>query len=246
MNRNMRDIFKSVKLLLLVFIIFSDTVQAAQVFQYKANEKIKGVISSKNLNRIQFGDHQIIQVIGDEVQYKIVQDVRGINLFINPQVVVGEEIELALLDSAGRVADLVLKVSDIGGQIILISESEKNKKIIESDKKELRRLLRHMIYNRQDKYFVESIKRDIEGFQKEGIKVQQDLSYRYGKYVGARLRVTNISKLISKRGTEIELKEDLFARLFNAEYMEISQACSKLKPGKSCYIWIALKERKDD
>ena len=115
----MLKIIAMVVITLTIFI--SRTTFAAQDFQYIPGSKIKAKISSSNINRIEFGKIGIAQIIGDESKYKIIADNKAQNIFLLPKVSANQTLELALVNFSGDVADLLLKVEDIEGQVVRIS-----------------------------------------------------------------------------------------------------------------------------
>lgn len=250
-----RSIISYIKIIMLVIVMIGSTVTTGeQLYNYQANTKIKGVISSKNANRLQFASKPILQVIGDESKYSFLQDFQAINLFISPKVKIGEQIELALIDTAGKVADLLLQVADISGQVIIINDAKESRvSSAEEDTQQLKRIIRYMMHSNlgEDKYYVTQVKRELNLPTGKNIKIVQDRTYRYLEYVGARLKVTNLNSKKQKSfniisADTIELQQALFASLFNAEKIAVRYQKQKLKPQESCYVWLAVKEKKDD
>ncbi len=226
-------------------ILMSSTSFAEQTYCLKQGSKIKAVISKDHLNRIWFSGKSIIEVIGDSTKYKILQDAVGQNLFITPLAAIGEDIEMSVIDSGGRTIDLSLRVAGTTGQIIFIEEkkdcypkSEANQEVI--------RLMRYMHSRKPDKYIIDTQQRDIHTLESQGLKIRQDMSYRYGPYVGAKLTITNISSGIFKKGKDIELTDCLLNQIFEGEHAMIRKNCSILHPGRNCRVLIALKEVERD
>jgi hypothetical protein len=102
------------------------------------------------------------------------------------------------------VSDLILKVEDIEGQIIKISMdnfynkssnicslSLENKWLVQSQEQEIARMIRSMVLDKEDKYYVIRVKRKINRLKNIGLSVEQDRIYRFGKLIGARLNITN-------------------------------------------------------
>jgi hypothetical protein len=121
-----------------------------------------------------------------------------------PKVLAPEIFELALVNSSGNVSDLILKVEDIEGQIIKISMdnfynkssnicslSLENKWLVQSQEQEIARMIRSMVLDKEDKYYVIRVKRKINRLKNIGLSVEQDRIYRFGKLIGARLNITN-------------------------------------------------------
>jgi hypothetical protein len=121
-----------------------------------------------------------------------------------PKVLAPEIFELALVNFSGNVSDLILKVEDIEGQIIKISMdnfynkssnicslSLENKWLVQSQEQEIARMIRSMVLDKEDKYYVIRVKRKINRLKNIGLSVEQDRIYRFGKLIGARLNITN-------------------------------------------------------
>lgn len=230
-------------------IVTSHNSFGEQRYCYQEGSKIKGLVSKENLNRIWFSDKHIIEVIGDSAKYKILQDAVGKNLFFTPYASVGEDIEITVIESGGRAIDLSLRV--VGGskgregQLILI-EDKKECSHREDNRVEIASLMRHMCGGKQGKYIVEQVKREIPVLEREGLKIKQDMSYRYGPYVGARLRVSNASSELFRNGKDIELTDSILSKIFAGEDVIIRKDCSVLGSGRSCNVWVALKEVESD
>lgn len=226
-------------------ILISQCSFAEQIYCYKQGQKIKAVVSKDHLNRIWFSGKAIIEVIGDSTKYKILQDASSMNLFVTPLAAIGEDIEMAVIEAGGRTIDLSLRVSDSSGQLIFIEE-KKDCYSKSTDKGEIARLMRYMHSGKVDKYIVNINKRQIHTLESQGLKIRQDLSYRYGPYVGAKLTITNISSGIFKKGKDIELTDCILKQIFEGENVMIRKDCSILRPGRNCGVLVALKEVERD
>lgn len=239
--------------LMIVMILTSSVVLAAQEFEYIPGNKIKSKISASNVNRIEFGKIAIAQIIGDESKYKIIADDKAQNIFLLPKVLAPETFELALVNSSGNVADLILKVEDIEGQIIKISmdnfynkssnifaSSLNNKWLVQSQEQEIARMIRSMILDKEDKYYVIRVKRKINRLQNIGLSIEQDRIYHFGKFIGARLNITNKN---SKK--LIHLKEAYFNNLFDF-CLATTIERTILPPKAKGFVWIVTKEQDDD
>lgn len=236
---------RSLILSIAFIILTSQAALAQQTYCYKQGSRIKAVISKDHLNRIWFSGKSIIEVIGDNTKYKILQDTVGKNLFITPLAAIGEDIEMAIIEAGGRTIDLSLRVSDSNGQLIFIEE-KKDCYSKSEDQGEIARLMRYMHSNKPDKYIVDTSKRHIHKLESQGLKIRQDMSYRYGPYVGAKLIITNISSGVFKRGKDIELTDCFLKQIFEGEFEMIGKSCSILRPGRNCVVLIALKEVERD
>ncbi|WP_425360541.1 hypothetical protein [Candidatus Tisiphia endosymbiont of Ceraclea dissimilis] len=170
-----------------------------------------------------------------------------------PKVLAPEIFELALVNSSGNVADLILKAEDIEGQIIKISmdnfynkssnifsSSLNNKWLVQSQEQEIARMIRNMLLDKEDKYYVMRVKRKINRLQNIGLSIEQDRIYRFGKLIGARLNVTN-----KKSKKLIHLKEAYFNNLFNF-CLATTIEKTILPPKAKGFVWIVAKEQDDD
>ncbi|KHO02156.1 hypothetical protein JS61_07995 (plasmid) [Rickettsia felis] len=218
---------------------------AEQTYCYKQGIKIKAVISKDYLNRIWFSGKHIIEVIGDSTKYKILQDAVGKNLFVTPLAAVGEDIEISVIEAGGRTIDLSLRVADSKGQLIFIEENQ-DCYSKDTDNQEIARLMRYMHSGKADKYIVNINKRQINKLESQGLKIRQDMSYRYGPYVGVKLTIINISSGIFKKGKDIELTDCILKQIFEGENVMIRKDCGILRSGHNCNVWIVLKEVERD
>lgn len=223
-------------------LISSNYSFAEQTYCLKQGSRIKAVISKDHLNRIWFSGKHIIEVIGDSTKYKILQDAVGKNLCITPLAAIGEDIEMSVIDAGGRTIDLSLRVAGSKGQIIFIEEKQDCQSSPNTDNQEIERLMRYMHSGKPDKYIVDVSKRPIHALESQGLKIRQDMSYRYDSYVGAKLTITNISSSMFKKGQNIELTDCLLNQIFEGEHAMIRKNCSILRPNRNCCVWIALKE----
>lgn len=108
-------------IIMIVLLLAGSKALAAQDFEYIPGNKIRAVISSSNLNRIEFGKIGIAEIIGDESKYKIITDSKAQNIFLLPKIPANQTLELAVVNFSGNVADLLLSVTDVEGQVIRIS-----------------------------------------------------------------------------------------------------------------------------
>lgn len=237
---------RSLILSITFIILTTGAALADQTYCYKQSSRIKAVISKEHLNRVWFSGKSIIEVIGDSTKYKILQDAVGKNLFITPLAAIGEDIEMSVIEAGGRTIDLSLRVAGSKGQVIFIEEKKNCHSSKDTDNQEIARLMRYMHSNKPDKYIVDTSKRPIHALEPQGLKIRQDMSYRYGPYVGAKLTITNISSSMFKKGQNIELTDCLLKRIFEGEHAMISKNCSILRPGRNCVAFVALKEVESD
>lgn len=249
---NWQQIFKrkflGLLLLLLINLLFNiQLIHAGQEFIYKPHSKIKARISQSKANRIEFGKLAIRQIIGDESQYQIITDLLSHTIFLIPKGKVGEVIELSLINNAGTVVDLQLIPDEkLEGQVISIVTSQDNisqrtsSSTLKPEEQEIAQMLRSMLVDRKDKYYVVPVKRSIRGLEDIGLKIQQDRLYRYGDLMGARLQITNLRSKES-----LELQEADFSKLFErtiATYID-----HKILPAKGkALVLIIARERAND
>lgn len=227
-------------------ILTSQAALANQTYCYKQGSRIKAVISKDYINRIWFSGKAIIEVIGDSTKYKILQDAVGKNLFITPHAAIGEDIEMSVIEAGGRTIDLSLRVAGSKGQVIFIEEKKNCYSSKDMDNQEIARLMRYMHSNKPDQYIVDTSKRLIHALEPQGLKIRQDMSYRYGPYVGAKLTITNISSGVFKKGQDIKLTDCLLKQIFEGEHAMLGKSCSILRPGRNCVAFVALKEVERD
>ncbi|WP_341757481.1 type-F conjugative transfer system secretin TraK [Candidatus Tisiphia endosymbiont of Ditula angustiorana] len=242
-------------ILIIAMILTSNAALAAQEFEYIAGNKIKAKISASNVNRIEFGKIGIAQIIGDESKYKIIADSKAQNIFLLPKIPVAQTLELALVNFSGNVADLILKVEDMEGQIIKISmdsfynkpsngflnnSAVNNKCSVNTQEQEIAGMIRNMIADKEGKYYVTQVKRKIDRLCNIGLSIEQDRIYRFGKLIGARLVVIN-----RKAQDLVHLKEADFSNLFD---FCLATTIDKtiLLPKAKGFVWIVAKEQDRD
>lgn len=89
---------------------------------------------------------------------------------------------MSVIEAGGRTIDLSLRVANSKGQIIFIEE-QKDCYVKDTDNQEIARLMRYMHSRKHDKYIVDINKRQIHALESQGLKIRQDMSYRYSPYV---------------------------------------------------------------
>lgn len=218
-------------------------VEAAQDLILTGKEKLKATVSSSKINRITFGSGHFSRIVGDSSKYSIVIDELGANLFLTAKTPVGSSFEISIINAAGLVADLVLDVKDIAGQIINIHDEEIYKAVRSKEDIEIASMLKSMIRGDQDKYYVKDIKRTVKtnSLQLDQIlNIVQDKTYRYQNLnlTGARLQVTSLSK---DKNHITELREEDFKHMF-----ELVKAVSidnrYLAKNKTSHVWVITKD----
>jgi|GEM_PF-3402263 len=236
------------KIIVIITICFASNLSlAAQDFEYIAGNKIKAYISSSKLNRIEFGKAGTGQIIGDDSKYKIITDNRAQNIFLLPKVPANQTLELALVSFSGNVADLVLETRDVEGQVIRISDSVAGNRNNQhwqlavtaqeqAQNQEIIQMIRSMIADREDKYYLIQVKRKIDHLKAMGLSIEQDRIYRFGKLIGARLKVSN-----RKSKEAVYLKESDFSNIFDSPLATCIE--KRLLPPKTRgFVWIVTKE----
>ncbi len=235
-------------ILIIAAILASKAALAAQDFEYAPGKKIKAAVSASNLNRIEFGNQGIAQVIGDDSKYKIIADDKAQNIFLIPKVAANQTLELAIVNFSGNVADLSLAVKEIEGQVIRIgrdkpaSSPSTPRQLVRAtaQEQEVAQMIKSMIAGKEGKYYVTTVKRKIDCLNNKGLAIEQDRLYRFGKLIGARLRVTN-----RKAGTLAHLAEEDFSQLFES-CLAVSIERKKLPPKAKSLVWIVAKEQDHD
>lgn len=229
---------------LLLTICISYNVYAYQEYRI-SDDKIRAIISSNKINRIEFDAHGIAQVIGDDSRYQFISDDRGMNIFLKTGGQEEGNIELSLISQSGVVADLVLTPKDnIEGQVIRIKSIPNNNAVNSSFSLEVKSLLRAMIRDEAGKYYVRSAKNIIDlnktGNPRTGLKIMQDRIYRYKDLIGTRLIVSNKN---SKQS--LILNKTDFEQVFEST-VAVHIASPNLLPLSKTYVWLISKEARND
>lgn len=195
--------------IIVFYLIILPTFVIAQEFTY-SGEKIKTEISNAK-NRISM-NLAIAQIVGDESQYNIILDKKNKNIFLTPKVEIGESLELSLIDLSGHVVDLELTVKAIESQLIKINPRNI---VAQNTDTEPLQMMRAMLSNKGDKYFVTEMQRNLGTIN--GLDILQIKSYKYGQWVGAELLVTNSLK------KPVILTESDFSSLFASVAINIQK-----------------------
>lgn len=198
------------RIFIFTFFVILPTFVIAQEFIY-TGEKIKAEISDTK-NRISFGNTSIAQIVGDESQYNIILDKKNKNIFLTPKVEIGESLELSIIDLSGHVVDLELTVKAIESQLIKINPRNI---VAQNTDTEPLQMMRAMLSNKGDKYFVTEMQRNLGTIN--GLDILQIKSYKYGQWVGAELLVTNSLK------KPVILTESDFSSLFASVAINIQK-----------------------
>jgi len=174
-------------------IICQVGIGKGDVCQYSAGSIIKGEISKTGLNRISNPPYKITQVTGDESKYRLKHDEDGLNIYIMPLCEVGKDIEISIRNNAGFVQDLLLRVSDTKGRVIVIEGGRVN------NPEQLRtsilsRMLRAMKDDVADIFYVQSGLLQIS--ETGGLKAKQIKTYQYKNLRGGIFELRNPTREI--------------------------------------------------
>lgn len=179
---------KLLRLISCFLIICQVGIGKGDVYQYSAGSIIKGEISKTGLNRISNPPYKITQVTGDESKYRLKHDEDGLNIYIMPLCEVGKDIEISIRNNAGFVQDLLLRVSDTKGRVIVIEGGRVN------NPEQLRtsilsRMLRAMKDDVADIFYVQSGLLQIS--DTGGLKAKQIKTYQYKNLRGGIFELQN-------------------------------------------------------
>lgn len=227
-------------------VLMSSHISSFAAQEYKlGDDKIRAIISSNKINRIEFDAHGIAQVIGDNADYQYTTDNRGMNIFLKKQQPGKANIELSLVTNSGQAVDLVLTpVDNMEGQTIRIKSIPQDFIMEGAASLEIKHLLSSMIRDEENKYYVRKTQTIIDSVKtsnpKPNLRIIQDRIYRYKDLIGTRLVVTNRNK---KRLLFIDKKD--FSRIFqNVVAVHIEE--SELSPGSKTHVWLVSKEADND
>lgn len=184
---------KLLRLISCFLIICQVGIGKGDVYQYSAGSIIKGEISKTGLNRISNPPYKITQVTGDESKYRLKHDEDGLNIYIMPLCEVGKDIEISIRNNAGFVQDLLLRVSDTKGRVIVIEGGRVN------NPEQLRtsilsRMLRAMKDDVADIFYVQSGLLQIS--DTGGLKAKQIKTYQYKNLRGGIFELQNPTREI--------------------------------------------------
>ena len=174
-------------------IICQVGIGKGDVYQYSAGSIIKGEISKTGLNRISNPPYKITQVTGDESKYRLKHDEDGLNIYIMPLCEVGKDIEISIRNNAGFVQDLLLRVSDTKGRVIVIEGGRVNNPE-QFRTSILSRMLRAMKDDVADIFYVQSGLSQIS--DTGGLKAKQIKTYQYKNLRGGIFELWNPTREI--------------------------------------------------
>jgi hypothetical protein len=182
-----------VRLISCLVIICQVGIGKGDVYQYTAGSIIKGEISKTGLNRISNPPYKITQVTGDESKYRLKHDEDGLNIYIMPLCEVGKDIEISIRNNAGLVQDLLLRVSDTKGRVIVIEGGRVNNPE-QLQTSILSRMLRAMKDDVADIFYVRSGLSQIS--ETGGLKAKQIKTYQYKNLRGGIFELRNPTREI--------------------------------------------------
>lgn len=182
-----------VRLISCLVIICQVGIGKGDVYQYTAGSIIKGEISKTGLNRISNPPYKITQVTGDESKYRLKHDEDGLNIYIMPLCEVGKDIEISIRNNAGLVQDLLLRVSDTKGRVIVIEGGRVNNPE-QLQTSILSRMLRAMKDDVADIFYVRSGLSQISDIA--GLKAKQIKTYQYKNLRGGIFELRNPTREI--------------------------------------------------
>lgn len=173
--------------------LFNGAIAYGLNIEANPDSAIEVSVSKTGLNRISNPPYKIVQVTGDDSQFKIKHDEDGQNIYFMPLTEVGSKIEISIRNDASQTQDLVLKVAPIKGQSINI-KSFKSQSITKFEEEtSVSRMLKAMKQGRKDKFFVQNIKRG--NLKKmDGFKVRQIKNYKWKNLNGGVFKITNGSR----------------------------------------------------
>lgn len=197
---------KLLRFIACLVIICQIGIGKGDVYQYTTGSIIKGEISKKGLNRLSNPPYKITQVTGDESKYRLKHDEDGLNIYIMPLCDVGEDIEISIRNNAGHVQDLLLRVSDTKGRVIVIDGHCANN-LEQLQTSILSRMLRAMKDDVADIFYVQSGLSQIS--DTGGLKAKQIKTYQYKNLRGGIFELQNTTREI------VNFSGKIFARDFD-------------------------------
>lgn len=159
-------------------------------------------ISSKGINRINFGNRRIDKIIGNNSEFTAVVSEGGENLFLTSKVVVGSNINMSVQFLDGKGVDISFKVLD-KKLPSLIDVSFNEPLALDSLRQESEEMIIAMMAGKRGKYYVQAANNRFKLPDNADIEFRQINSYRYGKLKGAKYIVTNKGRF-SKTRVNIE------------------------------------------
>jgi len=230
-----------VKKLVLVYIFncLSYSAIASTEFTFNPKQKIEAVVAAHELNRIQLNGGEVMEVIGNEDKYSLQWSSDYRNLFVSPKVEVGETIELSLVFAGGEAQDIRFTVGDITAQTIFVNNVAADSRINETLRTEVNRLMKTMMMDVNDKYYVIDDKRLL--LKEQETVIRQLKTYRYEKLnlSGVVLQVKNRSRKI------IEVQEEKVRKFFK-NILAINMKTSFLSPKGECMAFIVIRDSHDE
>ena len=197
---------KLLGLISLGLITFKIGISTASEYKYAPDSVIRVTISKTGLNRLSNPPYKIMQVTGDESKYRLKHDEDGANIYIMPLREVGEDIEISIRNNAGFVHDLLLRVSDTKGKVIIIDgHCANNQQQLQTSI--VSRMLRAMKDDARDIFYVQSGYLRIADNQ--GLTAKQIKTYQYKNLRGGVFELENTGK------SSVNFTGKIFARGFD-------------------------------
>jgi len=189
-----------------ILITFKVGISHGCVYKYAPDQVIKATISKTGLNRLSNPPYKITQVTGDESKYRLKHDEDGLSIYIMPLGEVGEDIEISIRNNAGFVQDLLLKVGNGKGQVIIIDG--KQAKTGEQLKTPIvSQMFRAMKDDVPDIFYVQSGLLQITDIGE--LKAKQIKTYQYKNLRGGVFELQNTTKKV------VNFSGKIFARDFD-------------------------------
>ncbi|MEM0144012.1 MAG: type-F conjugative transfer system secretin TraK, partial [Candidatus Parvarchaeum sp.] len=160
-------------------------------YKYAPDSVIRATISKTGLNRLSNPPYKITQVTGDESKYRLKHDEDGSNIYIMPLQEIGEDIEISIRNNAGFVQDLLLRISDTKGKVIIIDGKHANNPQ-QLQKSIVARMLRAMKDDIADIFYVQS--GTLQLAENQELAVKQIKTYQYKNLRGGVFELQNTSK----------------------------------------------------
>jgi hypothetical protein len=182
---------KLLQLISLGLITFKIGISNGCIYKYAPDSVIRATISKTGLNRLSNPPYKITQVTGDESKYRLKHDEDGSNIYIMPLQEIGEDIEISIRNNAGFVQDLLLRVSDTKGKVIIIDGKHANNQQ-QLQKSIVARMLRAMKDDAADIFYVQS--GTLQLAENQELAVKQIKTYQYKNLRGGVFELHNTSK----------------------------------------------------
>lgn len=171
-------------------------------------------ISSKGINRINFGDERIDKIVGDNSEFTAVVSDNGDNLFLTSKLGSENTIEISVQFINGKTIDIVLHVIDSNLPSIIEMGFKRESRSDELHK-EAESMLVAMIAGKTGKYYVQDVSNKFKLGNNPHIHFKQLSSYRYGNLRGAAYLVTNKSRPSRNKSGTVTIDNKVLSNLFS-------------------------------